>query len=252
MLSKELETALRAAKEAGDIQIRFASAITGIEQKEDRSPVTQVDRECEERIKEILLEGFPEDGFLGEESGTEKDESGRRWIVDPLDGTRPYIRGIPTHSVLIALEQNGTPVLGVIHLPALGLTCHAVKGEGAYINGERIRVSKTAQLQKAMGSMLGYVEFSEEPAGRALLELMRYWDYTYGFMDAYSYVLLASGKLDVCVNLLDKAWDCAAAACIITEAGGSYSSITGEKTIHGGSIVFSNGILHEKVLTFLK
>ncbi|MFP4014914.1 MAG: inositol monophosphatase family protein, partial [Chitinispirillaceae bacterium] len=235
MLSKELETALRAAKEAGDIQIRFASAITGIEQKEDRSPVTQVDRECEERIKEILLEGFPEDGFLGEESGTEKDESGRRWIVDPLDGTRPYIRGIPTHSVLIALEQNGTPVLGVIHLPALGLTCHAVKGEGAYINGERIRVSKTAQLQKAMGSMLGYVEFSEEPAGRALLELMRYWDYTYGFMDAYSYVLLASGKLDVCVNLLDKAWDCAAAACIITEAGGSYSSITGEKTIHGGS-----------------
>ncbi|MFW6245376.1 MAG: inositol monophosphatase family protein, partial [Fibrobacterota bacterium] len=103
MLSKELETALRAAKEAGDIQIRFASAITGIEQKEDRSPVTQVDRECEERIKKILLEEFPEDGFLGEESGTEKDKSGRRWIVDPLDGTRPYIRRIPTHSVLIAL-----------------------------------------------------------------------------------------------------------------------------------------------------
>ncbi|MFP4163712.1 MAG: inositol monophosphatase family protein [Chitinispirillaceae bacterium] len=250
MFTEELNTALKAAREAGEIQLKCADSISGIERKEDCSPVTSIDRECEDRIRDILLDKFSRDGFLGEESGKKENGSGRRWIVDPLDGTRPYIRGIPTHSVLIALEENGTPVLGVIHLPALGLTCHAVKGGGAFLNDKRIRVSKTEHLDESMGSILGYVEYSQEPTGKALLELMRHWDYTYGFMDAYSYVLLASGSLDVCVNMLDKAWDCAAAACIVSEAGGRYSSITGESTIHGGSIVFSNKHLHEKVLSF--
>ncbi len=249
-MEKELKVALKAAKEAGDLQLECASAIEGIEQKSDCSPVTDVDKKCEKKIRELLLNEFPEDGFLGEESGSIEGKSGRRWIVDPIDGTRPYIRGIPTHSVLIALEQDNIPVLGVIHLPAMSLYCHAVKGGGAFLNGERIQVSKIDQLHKSMGSTLGYVEYGNEPYGKALLELMRYWDYTYGFMDAYSYVLLASGKLDVCVNLLDKAWDCAAAACIISEAGGEYSTVKGDKTVHGGSIVFSNGLLHSKVLSF--
>jgi len=252
MQRKELITAVKAAQEAGKIQLDGLKklAAINIEKKSDRSPVTEVDKACEARIREILLSEFPGDGFLGEETGENAGTTARRWIVDPLDGTRPFIRGIPTHSALIALEEGGIPTVGVIHLPAMGITCYASAGEGAFIDGERIRVSPTNTLSEAMGSVLGITEYAGAPLGDGLIALTRAWDYTYGFMDAYSYVLLACGRLDVCVNLLDKPWDCAAAACIVTEAGGRYSSINGEKTVHGGSIALTNGILHDSALGF--
>jgi histidinol phosphatase-like enzyme (inositol monophosphatase family) len=249
-MNKELDVALRAAKEAGKIQLELRGSSLNIERKGDCSPVTQVDKKCEEIVKKIIIEAFPHDSFLGEESGESGSSKVRRWIVDPIDGTRPYIRGIPTHSVLIGLEENGEPSVGVIYLPAMDIICHAAKGGGAFLNGEKIRVSSTDKLSNAMGSTLGLVEYADEPLGRSMLSLMRAWDYTYGFMDAYSYVLLASGKLDVCVNLLDKAWDCAAAACIINEAGGQFSDTFGNKSVHNGSIVFTNGTLHGQTLKF--
>ncbi|GBU22913.1 histidinol-phosphatase [Fibrobacteres bacterium R8-0-B4] len=252
MQRKELKTAIKAAQAAGKIQLDGLKnlASVNIEKKSDRSPVTAVDKACESRIREILLSEFPNDGFLGEETGENSGTTKRRWIVDPLDGTRPFIRGIPTHSALVALEEDGVPIVGVIHLPAMGLTCYAASGEGAFIDGEQIRVSSTNNLSDAMGSVLGITEYAGSKLGNDLITLTKAWDYTYGFMDAYSYVLLAQGRLDACVNLLDKPWDCAAAACIVTEAGGKFSSITGEKTVHGGSIALTNGILHEKVLGF--
>jgi len=249
-MNNELNIAVGAAVEAGKIQLDGLGTLLNIERKGDRSPVTDIDKRCEERIREIILGAFPNDGFLGEEIGEIGSAKARRWIVDPLDGTRPYIRGIPTHSVLIALEEDGVPIVGVIHLPAIGITCQAEKGRGAFLNGEKIRVSSIGKLPDAMGSVLGITEYADAPIGRQLLELTRTWDYTYGFMDAYSYVLLAAGKLDACVNLLDKAWDCAAAACIVTEAGGRFSAINGEQTVYNGSIVLTNGILHDDVLKF--
>jgi len=249
-MSRELDIAVSAAVAAGKIQLDGQGALLNIERKGDRSPVTDVDKRCEERIREIILGAFPDDGFLGEESGESGGAKARRWIVDPVDGTRPYIRGIPTYSVLIALEEDGVPVAGVIHLPAMGITCQAEKGKGAFLNGEKICVSSIGKLPDAMGSVLGITEYADVPLGRSLIDLTLSWDYTYGFMDAYSYVLLASGKLDVCVNLLDKPWDCAAAACIVTEAGGRFSAINGEQTVHNGSIVLTNCILHDEVLTF--
>jgi len=251
-MNKSLNTALKAAREAGKIQLELSGASLNIERKGDCSPVTQVDKKCEEKIREIILGEFPNDSFLGEETGESGSSQTRRWIVDPIDGTRPYIRAIPTHSVLIGLEENGEPVVGVIYLPAMDIICCGSKGEGAFLNDKKIKVSSTDKLSAAMGSTLGLVEYADEPLGRSMLELMRAWDYTYGFMDAFSYVLLASGKLDICVNLLDKAWDCAAAACIITEAGGRFSDISGKKSVHGGSIVFTNGILHDDVLEFFE
>jgi histidinol phosphatase-like enzyme (inositol monophosphatase family) len=252
MQRRELTVAIKAAQAAGKIQLDGLKepASLDIEKKSDRSPVTAVDKACEARIREILLGEFPNDGFLGEETGENAGTTARRWIADPLDGTRPFIRGIPTHSALIALEEDGVPTVGVIHLPAMGLTCYAASGYGAFIDGERIRVSSTSNLSEAMGSVLGITEYAGAPLGESLIALTRAWDYTYGFMDAYSYVLLADGKLDACVNLLDKPWECAAAACIVTEAGGRYSSVRGEKTVHGGSIVLTNGILHEATLGF--
>jgi len=249
-MTKDLDIAVKAATEAGKIQLECAGAALNIEVKCDRSPVTHVDKLCEAKIREIILGEFPGDAFLGEETGESAaaPSNTRRWIVDPIDGTRPFIRGIPTHSVLIALEEDGVPTVGVIHLPAMGLTCRASRGGGAFLNDERISVSPTENLSNAMGSVLGITEYADQPPGHRLIALTRAWDYTYGFMDAYSYVLLACGKLDACVNLLDKPWDCAAAACIVTEAGGRFSDINGEKTVHNGSIVLTNGILHDQVL----
>ncbi len=248
----ELDTALAAAKAAGRVQLKALDRAGKVRLKADASPQTRVDRDCEKLISGQLLRRFPRDGFLGEESGDHPGTSGRRWIVDPLDGTRPYIRGLNTFSALIALEDEAGPAVGVIHLPALGLTCWAARGGGAFANGRPIHVSRTPRLKKALGSALGFVEKAGKPQGRALLRLMRAYGYNYGFMDAYSYAALAMGRLDACVNLLDKPWDCAAAACIVEEAGGRFSDLKGRRTVHSGNCVLSNGRLHEKLLAFFR
>lgn len=249
----ELQQAIKAAKKAGEIQLGNRHLLSSIEKKDDRSPVTAIDKQCEKSIKEHLLREFPDDSFLGEESGIEQNKkNGRCWIVDPLDGTRPYIRNIPTYSVLISLEENMIPVLGVIYLPSMNILCHAAKGSGSYLNDAPIHVSDTETLDNSIGSALGFIEKSDTPEGRQLFSLMHEWDYAYGFMDAFSYVCVASGRLDCTVNLLDKAWDCSAASCIITEAGGTFSDIHGNKSAHNGSIVFSNGKLHSNILKYFK
>lgn len=248
MFENELSVAIEAAKEAGKIQLEGMELIGEIEFKEDNSPVTDIDKRCEKTITELLVDRFPLDGLLREEDGEITGVSGRKWVIDPLDGTRPFIRGIPTHGVLIALEKENVPVVGVMYLPALDCLCYASKGGGAFINRKQVRVSKTDRLHDAMGSALGFIENSEMHDGQKLFEVMKTWNYTYGFMDSYSYVCVAGGKLDVAISLLDKPWDCAAAACIVKEAGGRYSDIFGNETIYNGSVVFSNGIIHDEIL----
>ena len=244
----ELKVACDAALAAGAIHLRCRHNLPAVQMKHDSSPVTEIDKTCEAVIRDMLARQFPRDGFLGEETGAEAGQSGRKWIVDPLDGTRPYLRGIPTHSVLIALEDGDTLVVGCIHLPALGETYWALKGEGAFFNGALIQVSKTKDLARAMGSGIGFVEKAGSREAGRLLSVMKTWDYAYGFMDAYSYAGVACGRLDLCVNLLDKPWDLAAAACIVTEAGGSYSDVSGARSIYNGSAIISNGLLHDAVL----
>jgi histidinol-phosphatase len=248
----ELDCALDAARLAASIQKEKRYLLASIEIKSDKSPVTAIDRECEQVVKQHILSIFPQDSFLGEETGEHRGSSNRRWVVDPLDGTRPYIRDIPTYSVLISLEEAGTPVVGVIYLPSLDICCYASKNSGAFCNGKSIRVSDTAPDERVIGSALGFRELCDTPEGKQLFECMKSWDYNYGFMDAYSYVCVASGKLDCTVNLLDKPWDCSAAACIITEAGGTYSDLQGNKSVYNGAIVFSNSKLHDSLLRFFK
>lgn len=250
--SQELKIALTAARKAGEIQLESHAEIQKVELKDDKSPVTEVDKKCEAIIQEMLFEHFPDDGFFGEETGLQQSASSRTWIVDPLDGTRPYLRGIPTYSTLIALEEDGKPVVGVINLPALGETYWAAENSGAYCNGEPIHVSTRDSFAQVMGSGVGFTKKGADSKSDALLSLMSDWAYTYGFMDAYTYGCIASGKLDACLSLVDKAWDCAAAACIITEAGGSYSDIHGERTVHNGSFVVTNGHIHNLVLSYFK
>ena len=163
--SKELKLARMVAQEAGAVQLAAQPTDNPVERKSDRSPVTAVDKQCEDLIREKLLSAFPCDGFLGEEGGSHDGSTGRCWIVDPLDGTRPFIRGIPTYSSLVALEEEGgEPVVGVIHLPALGETYWAAKGAGAFCNDTPICVSATKILADATGCALGYIQNRREPA----------------------------------------------------------------------------------------
>lgn len=252
-LSKELAAAKKAALLAGKVQLEYLELTSKrIEIKSDASPVTEVDVKCEKLIREILEKEFPEDGFLGEESGESKSKSGRTWIVDPIDGTRPYIRGIPTFSALIALEQHGEAIVGVMNLPGLGECYTASKGGGAFLNDKKIRVSKTAKLSEAMGSGLGFVQRPGSDLAARQLKLFSESNYFYGFMDAFTYGLIASGRLDYSVNLLDKPWDLAAAACIVTEAGGKFSTVSGDPSVLKGSSVLTNGLLHESVLGYFR
>ena len=189
----ELKTATEAAIAAGAVQIDRRKKGLHVETKPDRSPVTEVDTLCETVIRDMLTKQFPRDGFLGEETGEGKGSSGRKWIVDPLDGTRPYIRGLPTFSVLIALEDGGELVAGCIHLPAMGELYVAQKGKGAFCNNSRIHVSSTDAPDHVFGSGFGFVEKAETSEGKALVSLMQQWDYAYGFMDA---ILVIEGKKD--------------------------------------------------------
>lgn len=244
----ELQEALAIVKKVGIYQLESQANIKNINLKEDRSPVTEIDKKSEDMIKKALLSKFKDDGFLGEESGESKSKNSRRWIVDPLDGTRPYIHGIPTFSILVALEEQDEIVVGVVHFPALNETYYASKNGGAFQDNNRLQVSKCSELKDSMASALGLVEANHTTEGKELLNLFKKIDYNYGFMDAYSYMSVASGKLDFCVGLIDTAWDRAAATIIIKEAGGDFSDLSGIETIYNETILFSNKMIHDKVL----
>ncbi len=246
--SRELQIARDCAQKAGDIQLQNQYHLTGIKQKSDASPVTEVDIQCENLIRDTLLSAFPDDGFIGEETEEITGTSQRTWIVDPLDGTRPYIHGIPTFSILISLSVDELFVVGLAHFPALQETYWASSGQGAFCNDRQIRVSPTMKLSAVMGSCLGIVEEADSEEGKKLFSLMQQWDYTYGFMDAYSYMSVAAGKLDTCISLIDKPWDRAAAACIVAEAGGTYSDISGKRTVQSSSFIISNGHVHDDII----
>lgn len=246
----ELNLARSLALQAGQMQMSYYQQEIVTQAKPDGSVVTAIDQNCEKLIRCGIEAKFKNDGILGEEFGSKPTNNGRCWIVDPLDGTLPYLRGIPTFSVLIALRHEAKVVVGVIYLPALSLLFYAAKGMGAYCNDQRIHVSKTTRLQDAVGSSLGIITHADKPEGVQLLQLMRNAYVSYGFMDAYTYCAIARGQIDFSVNLLDMSWDRAPAVCLVEEAGGRFSNLNGESAIDGYGTVLSNGILHDDVLKY--
>ncbi|MFW5960707.1 MAG: inositol monophosphatase family protein [Chitinivibrionales bacterium] len=236
--SKELNTALDAAGAAGEILSKGFKGGVRVDFKSDNSPVTEIDKAAEKAVLRIISERFPDDGFIGEETGEIPGMSGRTWVVDPLDGTRPYIRGIPTYSTLIAMLRQGVPVIGVASFPSLKETYYAEEGKGAFCNGTGIHVSDIADKGASAGSMLGLLQRGKKP--EILRGFMEELDYMYGFMDAYSYMCVASGKLEVAVSLLDKSWDSAAPAAIVSEAGGEWGGLSGERILSDGGFCMGN------------
>jgi histidinol phosphatase-like enzyme (inositol monophosphatase family) len=231
---RELEFACRAAAASADLALRMQPSIVA-QEKQDGSPVTQADQECERLIARTIEETFPEDGIVGEEGTRKISSSGRRWIVDPIDGTRDFIRGNQFWAVLIALEAHGEPRVGVAHLPLIGNTYFGVSGGGAFRDGAPIRASGVDRLDRAVVCPNGMQGMVTERYGPELLSwLARCWAVRSlgGCLDA---MMVASGRADAYFERKAEIWDLAPLRVILEEAGAVFLAPDGSNRIDGGS-----------------
>ena len=229
---RELEVALSIARRAGEIAMHYFTKDTGdAEEKSDLSPVTIADRECERLISRLVSDTFPEDGLVGEEGAFTASRSGRRWIIDPIDGTRDFVRRTPYWAVQIALEVEGQVVLGLIYLPALNEMFHAMAGSGCYWNDERVRASAISRLDKAILMVSGFRhvwQILPQDQVRYLTESC--WTVR-GYSGCYDVTMLARGKADIWLSGSGMPWDYAPARIIAQECGASFFTLDGRDRI---------------------
>ena len=247
-----LEFAVRLARDAGNITTRHFKGSFTIERKADNSFVTAADREAERYLRATIEAAFPNDAILGEEEGQKVGRSSRCWIIDPIDGTYSFVHGVPLYAVLIGLEVENDPVIGVVNLPALNEVVYAAKGVGCFWNGARASVSQTQSLNEALLLSTDFRASEQYGFGPAtdLLQQQAKTCRTWG--DAYGHVLIATGRADVMLDPVMNVWDCAALLPILEEAGGTFTDWRGEKTIHGGNAISTNGLLFEAVMQTIR
>jgi histidinol phosphatase-like enzyme (inositol monophosphatase family) len=244
---KEAEVCRSVARKAGKLALRHAARGLSPEDKSDDSPVTAADRECEELIVRELRAAFPDDGFLGEEGASEPGRSGRRWIVDPIDGTRDFVRGYPTWSNLIGLEADGEVVVGVCNLAAQGQLYWAMRGGGAFRNEEPMRVSRIDRRDRAVFCLTAFSNLQRSPLRDTIVDYMAgYWAVRSmgGCQDA---ALVVSGRAEAWVELEAKAWDLAPFKVIAEEAGARFFNFDGGSSIHGGNAVICVPFLEKEL-----
>lgn len=256
-VNEDLAFALELADIADGISLpRFQAADLHVETKPDKTFVTDADTAVEAAVRAHLEQHRPSDGFYGEESGV-SDQGSRQWILDPIDGTSNFLRGVPNWATLIALAIDGQPVVGVVSAPAFGKRWWAALGQAAWSQthgGEpqRIHVSGVSALADASLSFQSIRQWDEAGYRDALISLSRtVWrDRAYG--DMWSYMLLAEGQVDIVAEFDVKPYDLAALVPIVTEAGGTFTDVTGDSSIWTGSVIASNGALHDAVVDFVK
>lgn len=246
-----LEFALEIAGGAGAITLRHFRQGSAPETKADGSFVTVADREAEAFLRERISQAYPDDAILGEEFGLCKGSSGRRWILDPIDGTFSFVHGVPLYGVLVGLEIDGSPTVGAAVFPALDEIVWAAIGRGCFHNGVRARVSSTEALDRALVLVTDLLAAPE--ALRAGAERVQQRAQSRrGWGDAYGHALVATGQADLMLDPEMSVWDCAALFPIVTEAGGTFTDWSGKPTIDGGSAVSTNGALFDQVITALR
>jgi len=245
-----LAAAVEAARAAGEIAMRYYRGGVEVTIKPDRTPVTQADREAEQAITRMLGQAFPDWGFLGEEFG-ERGSREIRWIIDPIDGTKNFVRRIPIWAVLIALEEHGAITTGVVLNPVTGELFTARRGEGAYLNGERLRVSDCEAMKDATVLHAGLRLVRETGHWDGFVRLFDAGSRTRGFGDYYGYGLVAEGKAEIYVEVDLKPWDVAPVKILVEEAGGRLTDFAGRPTIYGATVLATNGRLHAEALRLL-
>jgi histidinol-phosphatase len=250
-LDRALAAATEAARAAGEVALKFYRTGFDVTLKADATPVTQADRGAEQVIREVLSGAFPAVGFLGEEFGAVGDQR-RRWIIDPIDGTKNFIRRVPVWATLIGLEEDGEVTVGVIYNPVTGQLLGARRGGGATANGERITVSATSDLGHATLLHAGLRLLREGGHWEGLVRLVDATDRQRGFGDYLGYALVAEGKAEIYLESDLKPWDLAPCKVIVEEAGGRFTDFAGTPTIHSGTAFATNGRLHEAALALFR
>ncbi len=246
-LQSLLEFAVDLAWKAGRMTLAYFQTRVASETKPDSSPVTAADRETERFLREEIRRRFPDDGIVGEEFGVDSPDARRRWILDPIDGTRSFIRGVPLYGVLIAAETDEDTELGVLYFPALDEMVYAARGLGCWWNGRRARVSEVGSLEDS-GVLLTDGQWPGADGWEKLRSragCVRTWG------DCYGHALVATGRAEVMVDPVMSVWDSAALRPVIEEAGGVFTDWGGKATHRGGSAVSTNRALADEVRQLL-
>jgi len=246
-----LDFAVTLARGAGNITLKYFCKQPETSTKSDGSFVTIADREAEAYLRRQIAETFPADGILGEEEGELPGHSGRRWVLDPIDGTFAFVHGVPFYGVLIALEIDYEMSVGVINIPVLGEIVSAAKGCGCFLNGEATRVSTTSKLDEALLLCTDFKAADVHGFGPAMNRLQGRAKTSRTWGDCYGYVLVATGRADVMLDPIMNLWDCAPLLPIMEEAGGTFTDWRGIRTVNGGNSIATNGFLFEEVMKII-
>lgn len=255
--SADLELALQLADAADALTMqRFEAENLVVESKPDLTPVSDADIACEKLLRARLAEARPDDEVLGEEFGGEATFEGRQWVIDPIDGTKNFVRNVPVWATLIALLEDGKPVVGVVSAPALGRRWWAAKGAGAHKRVQvgafdttrPIAVSKVANISDCSISNSSLTGWADRGLRENFITLTDDAWRLRGFGDFFSYCLVAEGAVDVAAEPEVSLWDLAALAILVEEAGGRFTSLNGVDGPHGGDAVATNGLLHDSVV----
>jgi histidinol-phosphatase len=248
----DLAFAHELADVAAEVTLGWFGDRLPVELKDDATPVTQVDRAAERAIRAAIARGRPGDGVLGEEEGLDPGSNGRRWVIDPVDGTKLYAEGIPLWTTLIALEVDGETVVGVADAPAVGDRYHAVRGGGAWRGSRRLRVSSVAAVEASFVTHSALEEWIAGGRVDALMRVAARARRTRGLSDAWAQLLVAQGSAEALLEHEPcQAWDWAATGLIVEEAGGRLSTLRGDPPTPGGDLLVTNGATHATVVDAL-
>jgi histidinol-phosphatase len=251
--SRELTVALEAAAAAADISRRYFTSNYSVRIKKDRTPVTQADIECEQEIRRIILGAFPDHGFYGEETGRTRDKARHQWLVDPIDGTKGFVRQYPFFSTQVALMLDGELVLGVSSGTMFDELAWAERGHGAWLNGTRVHVSEIRAPGEAAISTGNLRSLASGKGWNALGKIIAAADRTRGYGDFYHYHLLAAGKIEAVIESDVNILDVAALSVIVTEAGGKFTDLNGMPPgLETRSVLAANPALHSFCLDQLR
>jgi len=250
-LSELLDVATHLAWTGGRRTLAWFNTAVPHEHKADGSPVTLADKDAEAAMRALLRERYPDHGIVGEEHGEEPGRVPVRWIIDPIDGTRTFLRGVPFYGTLVGVEVEGQPAVGVIYIPALDELVAAARGLGCTWNGRRCRVADTQRLDASLVVATDLTAVSRRLGASRYDALVSATAMQRTWADCYGYVLVATGRAEVSMDAAMQLWDNAALLPVIEEAGGRFTSWRGERTIQPGDSVATNGRVHEDVLRLL-
>ena len=243
-----LDFATNLAVEAGDVTLKYFGGVVAHDAKGDGSPVTIADKEAEQLLRSRIEGRYPDHSILGEEYGESNEGARVRWILDPIDATRSFMRGVPLYGVLIGIEIDHESAVGVAHFPPLRETVAAGRGLGCTWNGRPCQVSSIDRLEDAVVCTTDVERILSRPEGKGWRRLQQTVAFSRTWGDCYGHALVATGRIEAQVDPVMAPWDAGPFLTIMTEAGGAFTTLAGESTVHGGSGVGSNGRLHEAVL----